>query len=487
MIQDVDRICEVILNHDFSEEVRNKSVIQFKNKGMDAWIYVRYLNEVPSLVLHPEHKSRLADFRNIEGVNHLPGKDTPWIHSSNLLRFPRRQHRGQGLIHYGLAFNFESPLSLDTFLVQLNEALNSSPVPNDSEDEVLTYEASRQLLEDFLNRWPMSVLEDMSLEDYVGVKNPDTFCQWIETKTRPLGSVKGGSSSKFGIYERVDSGKSTRSKDDDKYSWVKRFGDNRDEAFEKVKRAVLDVARYAEKGQFHAADSVNLSDMFKWKIAFLYSNERLIPIFKREVLERIARYYEPGISKRAPISEIQQILVSNKPVGLDVYSFMRELYEDFGSEETAGIDKQPQHRSAQRRLRKRKPALSRNTTSAKVEVHYTTEISRRHNKLQEALQARLVAKYGPENVVLEENFVDVKVVQPDYLEFYEVKSQTYASDCVKSALGQVLLYAHEDEDVRPKKLFIVGQYPASAVDKLYIDYIKSKLDMQFEYFHVDLL
>ncbi|MBK8396303.1 MAG: hypothetical protein IPL26_13850 [Leptospiraceae bacterium] len=42
----------------------------------------------------------------------------------------------------------------------------------------------------------------MQLQDYVGLKNKDAFCQWVETKTRLLGSIKGLTSIKFGIYER---------------------------------------------------------------------------------------------------------------------------------------------------------------------------------------------------------------------------------------------------------------------------------------------
>ena len=42
--------------------------------------------------------------------------------------------------------------------------------------------------------------------------------------------------------------------------------------------------------------------------------------------------------------------------------------------------------------------------------------------------------------------------QHDYLGFYEVKSSSYASDCIREALGQVLFYSSQDQDERIKKL-----------------------------------
>ena len=66
-------------------------------------------------------------------------------------------------------------------------------------------ELSREILfEEFHNRWKIEDIKNMKLEDYVSVGDKDTFCQWLETKTRQLGSIKGINSSKFGIYKRGD-------------------------------------------------------------------------------------------------------------------------------------------------------------------------------------------------------------------------------------------------------------------------------------------
>ncbi len=106
---------------------------------------------------------------------------------------------------------------------------------------------------------------------------------------RDLGSMKGMTSIKFGSYLR-DKKKKKRPKNyrnDDEYSWMKKFGDKREEVFENVKKEILQIIEFAESGDFTKIDDIPLSDLFKWKVASLYSNERLVPIFKRDVLNKI--------------------------------------------------------------------------------------------------------------------------------------------------------------------------------------------------------
>jgi len=65
-------------------------------------------------------------------------------------------------------------------------------------------EICREILRQFLDRWSANEVRQMTLEQYVSVGDKDTFCQWLETKTRVLGSIKGVYSWKFGIYKRQD-------------------------------------------------------------------------------------------------------------------------------------------------------------------------------------------------------------------------------------------------------------------------------------------
>lgn len=58
-----------------------------------------------------------------------------------------------------------------------------------------------QLLKDFQVEWPEERIRKMTLQEYTNL-NKNSFCYWLESKTDKLGSIWGGSSFKFGIYEK---------------------------------------------------------------------------------------------------------------------------------------------------------------------------------------------------------------------------------------------------------------------------------------------
>ena len=63
----------------------------------------------------------------------------------------------------------------------------------------MTTNELKELLDACLDRWQPDYIQEMTLEEYVGVNNKDTFCQWVETKMRMIGSIKGMTSIRFGI------------------------------------------------------------------------------------------------------------------------------------------------------------------------------------------------------------------------------------------------------------------------------------------------
>lgn len=350
----------------------------------------------------------------------------------------------------------------------------------------MTTDELKELLDEFLDRWTLENVQNLTLQEYVGLGNKDTFCQWVETKTRMLGSIKGMTSIKFGIYERKDKAKRPKNyKNDNEYSWLQGYGDSRKTAFENTKRDIIRIIQLSEVGKFSDIDSLLLPDLFKWKVAFLYSNERLIPIYKRDVLFKIANHFGLKTNRHTTISEIQNVLMLNKPAHLNVYAFMRQLYDQFGDnkdkKEIVGTTKQKRQKRTTRRA-----ANGRNTTTQTRTVTRSYVAEQKHNKIQEALEKSLIDKYGKDSVILEENYVDIKLVQPNYITFYEVKSSSYASECIKEALGQILLYSLNDTDKRQKKHIVVGQYPTTENDKKYIDFLKQNLKLEFDYLNVEI-
>ena len=77
----------------------------------------------------------------------------------------------------------------------------------------------QKLLDDFLHTFPLESLQNLTLEQYTNLNKKDSFCYWLESRTYELGSIWGGSSYKFGIYEynKLPNIYDPRIKSDEKY------------------------------------------------------------------------------------------------------------------------------------------------------------------------------------------------------------------------------------------------------------------------------
>lgn len=167
----------------------------------------------------------------------------------------------------------------------------------------------------------------MKLDEYTNLNRENSFCYWLESKTVELGSIWGGSSYKFGIYrydKRPDNPSVVVS--DEEYAWYKKYNaSNRDEAFEIVLKAIVTIAESALSGNLEAIEDENtFGNVIKWKIAFLYANEMLLPIYKRDMLEKAASKLGYSDSAKAKIYELQHFLMNQKG-GKDLFDFYDEL------------------------------------------------------------------------------------------------------------------------------------------------------------------
>lgn len=163
----------------------------------------------------------------------------------------------------------------------------------------------------FLARWPREHLEALSLEQYVSVNDTDTFTYWLETKTRPLGSIQGNTSAKFGIYRRNGKGKTQSGiAHGDVYTWRTRYGLNEAEVFSYVKKTLMAIADAAYRGDLNAIDELDFAPLVKWKIAFLYQNPNapvLINTFSKPMLEVLT-----GAEKKTTFPQLYAALIQNK-------------------------------------------------------------------------------------------------------------------------------------------------------------------------------
>lgn len=191
-------------------------------------------------------------------------------------------------------------------------------------------EMRHKLYEEFVNEFPLELLKDMPLEKYTNLNKYDSFCYWIESRTYELGSIWGGSSYKFGIYKYAKKPNNPGIiVSDDEYAWYKKYNaKNRQEAYRITLNSIIKVAELASTGRFREIDNDNtFGTVLRWKIAFLYSNKHLIPIYQREMLEYLSLVLGMQGVEKASIWELQKFLIEQKGERdlFDYYEYLLSL------------------------------------------------------------------------------------------------------------------------------------------------------------------
>ncbi len=149
------------------------------------------------------------------------------------------------------------------------------------------------LREEFVKSFPIDKLSEMTLDQYAAGKHDreigSTFCHWIEFRTVELGSIKGGSSSKFGVYW---SAKNQR------WEWNQLFQtDDVEIAFQKLKAGLVKLIQAVELGQFDDLDKIGDKGLGKnrnsvrAKPLYLYFPDDFLPISNPTHLDNFLKYF----------------------------------------------------------------------------------------------------------------------------------------------------------------------------------------------------
>lgn len=140
----------------------------------------------------------------------------------------------------------------------------------------------------------------------------------------------GGSSYKFGIFKYDKAPKQDNSKysHDENYSWSSRLGNTAEEAFENVKNAIIKIANHAQHAEWNEIDKISeLWPITIWKIAFLYSNEKLLPFYDKDGwLVPIAVHFGLTNAKQCSRIELHNYILKQKG-NKDLYDFHDELID----------------------------------------------------------------------------------------------------------------------------------------------------------------
>ena len=205
---------------------------------------------------------------------------------------------------------------------------------------MVSWKERLKLRDDFQQRWPFQAVENMTLEQYTGVKSKDTFTFWLESKTENLISIWGGSAYKFGIFKRAQNDVEKELKSgqtgDTEYGWYEKYGETRNQAFEKIKNLILQIIENAQNKEFEKIDDIDLGNAIKWKIAFLYAPDKtLLHIVSKEAFKYLA---QKNNIKSKNISQIQKELLKNKPSYMDFYEYSSLLWNQYAKENKSTHD-----------------------------------------------------------------------------------------------------------------------------------------------------
>jgi hypothetical protein len=141
---------------------------------------------------------------------------------------------------------------------------------------------------------------------------------------------------------------------------------------------------------------------------------------------------------------------------------------------------------AQRALWHRRAALlttvekqTRRTKAGEIRV------GQLHHRIRNKLCRHLIRQHGKENVRMEQDFVDIQVSKEKTLVFYEIKPYRNVLQCVREALGQVLLYAWHKTTIQHQelKLIVVGPSVPTNDERGFINFVKRELKIEFDYLH----
>ena len=180
---------------------------------------------------------------------------------------------------------------------------------------------------EFVEKFPREALSELTLKQYA-VGRPDSFCYWIEFKTRDLGSVSGGSSSKWGIYW---------SKPKQEWVWNKLLkSDSAEEAFQKIRSGLVTLIETAAREQYDQLDAVGSERLgvnrngLRAKPLYLYFPNQFLPISNPYHLTHFLSFF--GEKTQGGLhTKNRQLLryLRNQPEfsGVDTYTMMAFLYE----------------------------------------------------------------------------------------------------------------------------------------------------------------
>ena len=184
------------------------------------------------------------------------------------------------------------------------------------------------LWDQFLSVWPASRLSSMTLDQYVQAGSKDSFTWWLEIGLETLGSVRGGTAFKFGVFSRKDKEEKYSSSSfsySDTHGWYPAYGNSAREAFETVRGNLLQLVGLAQQGDLDGIEAFgHFGESTKWKIAFHYQNRDwpcILNIFTKPALKLFV-----GETGNARMAALQKAALAQWQPGMGVLEMGQAIW-----------------------------------------------------------------------------------------------------------------------------------------------------------------
>lgn len=178
-----------------------------------------------------------------------------------------------------------------------------------------SYDSQDQILEDlrsnFINTFPVDYIRNkMTVAEYIeGKGNKDSFCNRLERELSGLGSIKGATASKFGIYYSQKYQKYLINK-----VWqTPKDNPNLKLSFKKLRESIADLIEAGNSNDQKVIETHPLAPMVKMKILSIYYPEKYLNIFSKRMLDYfVFQFYGNSVSRNISLFEKQRLLLKLK-------------------------------------------------------------------------------------------------------------------------------------------------------------------------------
>ena len=176
-----------------------------------------------------------------------------------------------------------------------------------------------KLIKKFQDKFTIDYINNMTIDDYViGRGNEDSFCYWVEYKTKDIGDIRGSFAHKHGVYfsSKING-----------YHYNKIFHND----FEEVREALISLIVESKKLDEFKDIKSKFNGLYKYKIMYLYNPNCMIPSYAEIDLTRFCillniDYKDTYESKQLALLHYRKKNYPNES-NLD---FMIRLYKTYG-------------------------------------------------------------------------------------------------------------------------------------------------------------